>query len=164
MGASLSLLVARCSRLAARRFGPPKGGHYVLRLLVLAALASAFRLAVPTMAQQRAISDKPETPFKLATFEAGGKIRVGLVLSTGVLDIAGANDALVKSAGVAAMRIPTEMRELVESYDRVKPRLCVSGHIHEGHGQWERHGTILANVTHVDRAYRPLHEAMVFDL
>ena len=37
-------------------------------------------------------------------------------------------------------------------------------HIHEGRGQWERNGTILANVTHVDRAYRPVYEAMVFDV
>src|SRR5262245_16198443 len=30
-------------------------------------------------------SDKPDNPFKLATFEAGGKVRVGLVLGSRVL-------------------------------------------------------------------------------
>src|SRR5947207_5891 len=74
-------------------------------------------------AQRPSISTRPDTPFKLATFELGGKVRVGIVLGTRVLDIAGANAALTRSAGLAAMTIPTEMRELIESYERVKPRL-----------------------------------------
>lgn len=59
---------------------------------------------------------------------------------------------------------PCGSPSLLAAIDRVKPRLCVFGHIHEGRGQWERNGTILANVTHVDRAYRPVYEAMVFDV
>ena len=77
----------------------------------------------PAQAQRATVSDKPDTPFKLATFEAAGKLRLGLVMEPRVLDIAGANDALTRTAGLAAVRIPTEMRELIENYDRVRPRL-----------------------------------------
>jgi 2-keto-4-pentenoate hydratase/2-oxohepta-3-ene-1,7-dioic acid hydratase in catechol pathway len=85
-------------------------------------IAIALGMAAPR-AQRATISDKPDTPFKLATFEAAGKTRVGLVLETRIFDVAAASDALQKSAGLAAIRIPGEMRELIESYDRVKPRL-----------------------------------------
>src|ERR1051325_4509493 len=92
-------------------------------------LALATFLAVVPLAAQRAappraaISDRPDTPFKLATFEAAGKVRIGLVLRERVLDLAAANDALTTSAGLTAVRMPTEMRALIEAYDRVKPRL-----------------------------------------
>ena len=72
---------------------------------------------------QGAPSDTPDTPFKLATFEAAGRTRVGMVLDARVLDIAGANDALSRSARLASVKIPGDMRELIENYDRVKPRL-----------------------------------------
>jgi len=72
---------------------------------------------------QAALSSKPDTPFKLATFEALGKTRVGLLVGDRLLDIAGANAAVTQRAGVPAMRIPTEMRELIEAYPRVSPRL-----------------------------------------
>jgi 2-keto-4-pentenoate hydratase/2-oxohepta-3-ene-1,7-dioic acid hydratase in catechol pathway len=74
-------------------------------------------------AQRAAISSKPDTPFKLATFEAAGKTRIGLVLGGRVLDIAGANAALTKTAALPTTRVPTEMRALIESYSRVSPRL-----------------------------------------
>ena len=77
----------------------------------------------PLGAQRAAVSNKPDTPFKLATFEAAGKTRLGLVVGSRVLDIAGANAELTQKAGVAAVRIPGEMRELIEQYARVSPRL-----------------------------------------
>jgi 2-keto-4-pentenoate hydratase/2-oxohepta-3-ene-1,7-dioic acid hydratase in catechol pathway len=77
----------------------------------------------PLGAQRPTVSDKPDTPFKLATFEAAGKTRVGLVLGNRVLDIAGASAELTQRAGVPAVRIPAEMRELIEQYPRVSPRL-----------------------------------------
>jgi 2-keto-4-pentenoate hydratase/2-oxohepta-3-ene-1,7-dioic acid hydratase in catechol pathway len=77
----------------------------------------------PLGAQRPTVSDKPNTPFKLATFEAAGKTRVGLVLGNRVLDIAGASAELTQRAGVPAVRIPAEMRELIEQYPRVSPRL-----------------------------------------
>ena len=37
-------------------------------------------LAPLATAQKAAVSDRPDTPFKLATFEAAGRTRVGVVL------------------------------------------------------------------------------------
>ena len=82
-------------------------------------------------AQRMAISDKPDTPFKLATFETGGAERVGLVMGDRIYDVAGANDALTKSSGLSAVRIPGTMRELIESYDRIKPRLYQIANYHK---------------------------------
>jgi 2-keto-4-pentenoate hydratase/2-oxohepta-3-ene-1,7-dioic acid hydratase in catechol pathway len=73
-------------------------------------------------AQRATLSDTPETPFKLATFESGGAERVGLVLGDRIYDVAGANDAV---------RIPGSMRELIESYDRIKPRLYQIANYHK---------------------------------
>jgi Icc-related predicted phosphoesterase len=39
---------------------------------------------------------------------------------------------------------------------RVRPQVCVYGHIHEGRGAWELDGTDLANVSYVDSEYRPV--------
>ena len=74
-------------------------------------------------AQHPTISNKPETPFKLATFEAAGKTRIGLVLGEYAFDIAAANAQLTKQAKLSVVAIPTEMRELIEQYARVAPRL-----------------------------------------
>lgn len=109
-------------------------GCWVLSAVLSAWVLSAVPGAVPSAApgavpgagmraQRARPSDRPEKAFKLATFEAAGKTRVGLVMEARVLDIAGANDALVKAAGVPTVRLPSEMRELIEQYDRVKPRL-----------------------------------------
>ena len=82
------------------------GGRTMTRLARtwVAALVLTGAMAVvgssATEARQTAPSDKPDNPFKLATFEAGGTIRLGLVLGSRVLDIAGANQHLVSSAGV----------------------------------------------------------------
>src|SRR5262245_40503295 len=85
------------------------------RWLFVALLAWMVPLAAQRGASPRAaVSDKPDTPFKLATFEAAGKVRVGLVLQNRVLDIAGANEALTRSTGLSAVTIPSEMRALIE--------------------------------------------------
>ena len=102
------------------------------RMLVLSLALAMF--AVPG-AQRPAISSKPETPFKLATFEAGGKTRLGLVLGRRVLDIAGANGALTQNERLPAVQIPPDMRELIESYDRVSPRLYqIANHFKDAKG------------------------------
>jgi 2-keto-4-pentenoate hydratase/2-oxohepta-3-ene-1,7-dioic acid hydratase in catechol pathway len=88
-----------------------------------AILTAILTLTTTAAGQRAAVPSTPDTPFKLATFEAAGKTRVGMVLGTRVLDIAGANTALVQRAGVPAMAIPGEMRELIEAYARVSPRL-----------------------------------------
>lgn len=92
--------------------------RFVAFAIVFAAVGFA-----PAGAQRPLISSKPETPFKLATFEAGGRTRLGLVLGSRVLDIAGASAELTRTAGLPAIRIPAGMRELIERYDRVSPRL-----------------------------------------
>ncbi len=67
-------------------------------------------------AAQTAVSDKPETPFKLATYE----VRVGLVLGETILDIgAGTSPSFARELPPSRFR---PMRALIESYDRVKPR------------------------------------------
>ena len=71
----------------------------------------------PVRAQRPVISTKPDTPFKLATFEAAGKVRVGLVLGTRVIDIESAHaddrpgDRAARRAGDAARHADAD-REL----------------------------------------------------
>jgi 2-keto-4-pentenoate hydratase/2-oxohepta-3-ene-1,7-dioic acid hydratase in catechol pathway len=89
------------------------------RVIVLALVVATF---APVGAQPPAVSNKPDTPFKLATFESG-KMRLGLVLGNRVLDIHDANAELMRKAGVPAVRIPDDMRTLIEEYGRVSPRL-----------------------------------------
>ena len=57
----------------------------------------------------------------------------------------------------------------LDAIRRVRPKLVVFGHIHEGRGQWtldagNRPPTILANVTVVDERYRPVYPPATFDL
>jgi Icc-related predicted phosphoesterase len=49
----------------------------------------------------------------------------------------------------------------LELIDRVAPRLCVFGHIHEGRGTWQRAGTTLVNCATVDLAYEPVPDPVV---
>ncbi len=91
----------------------------------------AFDTAVRLEAQRASISDRPDTPFRLATFETTGAERTGLVLGDKIFDIAGANEAVTRAGGLPAIRIPTTMRELIEAYDRVKPRLYQIANYHQ---------------------------------
>ena len=75
------------------------------------------------MAHGEVPSSLPETPFKLATFEASGAVRVGLVVGDTILDIHGANQALTSAESLSQMEIPNEMRALIESYSETKTRL-----------------------------------------
>jgi 2-keto-4-pentenoate hydratase/2-oxohepta-3-ene-1,7-dioic acid hydratase in catechol pathway len=93
------------------------------RSVGLIAVVVAILFLPPAAAQRAAISDKPETPFKLATFEAQGKLHVGLTSGTRILDAADASGYLTQKAGAAPVNVPREMRELIEAYDRVAPRL-----------------------------------------
>jgi 2,4-didehydro-3-deoxy-L-rhamnonate hydrolase len=87
-------------------------------VLVVGALAA---IGQSTAAQ--ALLDKPDNPFKLATFETNGKLRVGLVLGTRILEVDGANAYVTKQARLPSVAIPTEMRALIEQYATVSPRL-----------------------------------------
>ena len=98
------------------RFWPILAG---LTGLLITGLASG-----PAAAQQKmAVSDQPGTPFKLATFETGGKIRIGLSVQEKLLDLAEANAYVTKQAGLPAVQLPGEMRELIEQYGVASKRL-----------------------------------------
>src|SRR5438132_13130114 len=78
----------------------------------------------PTRAQRPLISTSPETPFKLATFQAEGKTRLGLVLGTRILDIEAAHAAVVQELGLRGTPpMPRDMRALIEDYERLAPNL-----------------------------------------
>lgn len=98
------------------RFWPILAG---LAGLLIAGLASGSA----TAQQKTAVSDQPGTSFKLATFETGGKIRLGLSVQEKLLDLAEANAYVTKQAGLAPMPLPGEMRELIEQYGVVSKRL-----------------------------------------
>ena len=78
------------------------------------ALAATLALAASTAAQAQKV-----TPFKLGTFERGGRTFLGVVLDdTRVLDIAQANAAFQKShPKVAKVAMPSDMTVLIERYD-----------------------------------------------
>jgi 2-keto-4-pentenoate hydratase/2-oxohepta-3-ene-1,7-dioic acid hydratase in catechol pathway len=75
------------------------------------------------VARQPSLSDQPATPFKLATFEAGGRERIGLVMGARVLDLAEASQHVARQAKLPPMTLPTEMRALIEQYASVSKRL-----------------------------------------
>ncbi len=76
-----------------------------------------FLLVLPLcFLAEAAVSDQPETPFKLATFEAQGKTRIGMVLGNRILDLSAANAYIQKQASLPPAQIPAEMRELIEQY------------------------------------------------
>ena len=47
---------------------------------------------------------------------------------------------------------------------RVRPRLHVFGHIHEGYGREEADGTLFVNASTCDEDYRPVNPPVVVDL
>jgi 2-keto-4-pentenoate hydratase/2-oxohepta-3-ene-1,7-dioic acid hydratase in catechol pathway len=89
----------------------------VVSLVILAAVVTASGQPSP------APSNRPETPFKLATFEAGGQTRVGMTSGARLVDIAAANSYVSKQASLPAIAIPNDLRLIIEQYDRVGPRL-----------------------------------------
>ncbi|HWZ33774.1 MAG TPA: fumarylacetoacetate hydrolase family protein [Bryobacteraceae bacterium] len=80
----------------------------VLVIILFAAISAA------------AVSDRPETPFKLATFEVQGRPhspRLGMVLNDRILDVNEAGDYLLKKTGrKSAVMLPDDMRLLIERY------------------------------------------------
>src|SRR5437879_429042 len=102
---------------------PQRFGSSWSRSALAAAAVLFFAAALDAQSNAVKVSDKPETPFKLATFEAGGKLQIGLVLGSRLVDIARANAYLVQKAHVPAMTLPTEMRMLIEQYETASKRL-----------------------------------------
>ena len=88
----------------------------------------------PATAQRASLSTRPDTPFKLATFEAGGKVRLGMTAGAGgrLVDLAEAGAYVAQKASLPPVQIPNEMRALIEAYDRVSPRLyAIANYFHD---------------------------------
>lgn len=69
------------------------------------------------------VSDRPDTPFKLASFSAGGQTRLGVLLGERLFDVEAANAHLVREANLAAVEMPDTMLTLIENYDALRGRL-----------------------------------------
>ena len=90
----------------------------------VAMLALVFGVILPVRAQRAVLSTRPETPFKLATFETSGRSRVGMVLGTRVLDIEAANTVVVQAIDLrGGPAMPRDMKTLIETYETVAPSL-----------------------------------------
>ena len=111
-------------------------------------LSLGFILLLTTPALAQVPSTQPDTPFKLATFEAGGTIRVGLVLGDMVLDIQGANDALTSAEELTRIEIPNEMRALIESYAQTKTRLYQIANYYSGPTSADRRSCSASMMSH----------------
>jgi predicted phosphodiesterase len=64
---------------------------------------------------------------------------------------------------------PQGSPSLLRRIEQVAPRLVVFGHIHEGRGRWQlqvpgKREVILANVSHVNLRYAPVHPPMAFEI
>lgn len=55
-------------------------------------------------------------------------------------------------------------RELRKAIQRVRPKLHVCGHIHEGYGTAQWMDTIIANASVCNHRYNPVNEPLVFEL
>lgn len=53
---------------------------------------------------------------------------------------------------------------LLAAIMRIRPKIHVFGHIHEGHGLYNYEEMKIANVSHVDKKYRPAFEATIFEI
>ena len=98
----------------------------VALVLVGFSIASFGRVA---LAQ---ISGRPETPFKLATFEVDGRERPGLLLGDRLLDITRANELVAAEAMLDPMTMPEDIKSLIERADTVMPRLYQIANFLEG--------------------------------
>jgi Icc-related predicted phosphoesterase len=54
--------------------------------------------------------------------------------------------------------------DLLEAVHRIKPKLHLFGHIHEGYGMKEIDGTTFINASIMDIEYRPVNKAVVFEI
>jgi hypothetical protein len=55
-------------------------------------------------------------------------------------------------------------RELLAAIDRIRPKLVICGHIHDGHGRSDYAGIPIYNVSVADEAYRPVNPPTIIEL
>jgi 2-keto-4-pentenoate hydratase/2-oxohepta-3-ene-1,7-dioic acid hydratase in catechol pathway len=80
---------------------------------------------LPAPARQDAVPSTPDTPFKLATFTVDRvQSRVGMVIGTHILDIAGARAEMARRVHMPSPdEMPVTMRDLIEAWPRVARQL-----------------------------------------
>lgn len=94
--------------------------HTFIALSLSMALLISGMFSVSVQAQ---VSDQPGTPFKLATFEARGTIRIGMSVQDRLMDLHEANSYVAKQLNLSVVSIPMEMRALIEQYDAISNRM-----------------------------------------
>jgi Icc-related predicted phosphoesterase len=60
--------------------------------------------------------------------------------------------------------VHTGSPSLTERIAEIRPKLCVYGHIHAGHGLYRLGDSILVNAAHVDEKYRPANRPVVVEV
>ncbi len=55
-------------------------------------------------------------------------------------------------------------RELLATIERVRPKMVVCGHIHDGHGRYIHGGVPIYNVSIVNEQYRHVYQPTVIEL
>jgi Icc-related predicted phosphoesterase len=53
---------------------------------------------------------------------------------------------------------------LLAAIDERAPKLCAFGHVHQGHGRWQRGSSALVNAAYCGADYLPAYEPVVVDL
>ena len=88
--------------------------QHITRLTL--ALSTVVALASPTPATAQAMSSVE--PYKVGTFEIGGRPTVGIVLrDTLIVDLAAANTALEIDPMYSHVNVPADMLELIGQYE-----------------------------------------------
>ena len=59
---------------------------------------------------------------------------------------------------------PWSRRELLATIERVRPKMVVCGHIHDGHGRYIHAGVPIYNVSIVNEQYRRVYQPTVIEL
>jgi len=92
----------------------------VKTILVLTVLTTAVLLAVQN---RPPLSDRPDTPFKLANLEGATNGKPAIVVKDRVYDLQRANQFVASQARLPAIEFPTSNIQIIEQYDRLRARL-----------------------------------------
>lgn len=97
--------------------------HQMRFSLTMAVFTGLMLMGISPETSRAQVSDQPDTPFKLATFEASGMIRIGMEVQNKLMDLNGANAYVTKHLGLHIVSIPDEMRTLIERYGAISNRM-----------------------------------------